>query len=261
MSQTRSIPLIYPAHPHDETTGGVPEKIIALLHQDQAIILVLGTSRHHRLTRLLDQLENTLRTSNAVFRINHPSDSAHIHSQLTALSVSTRPANNINRIILLCDNADSFDTPSLEQLRQLSNLNLAGQYTVSLVLCGSHTLLKKLRKHNRALEQRITAQLELDAPSFIRRILNKTIGPLNLSIAALLLSAFLWSMFSASNHPQTKIDLPPRLPASVRNIPVQADFHAAPPPLAPQNADQPAALDHVFQTEQEALQAIKTAQP
>ena len=272
----QSILKNHPDDLHDLNAGGTIDKVVSLLHQDQAIILILGSSRNS-ISTLLDNLGHTLEKSSFVLRIEQPSVEHSLYQQLaaqldiknapsafpqlSALIEQTLSAISDRRIILLCSDVDSFDASSLEQLRQLSNLTPAGNSAISLVLCGAQDLLKKLESHRlRALRQRITAQFELDSPS--KRFV--AFDKLRWGIPLLLLGTYLAITFIGQNNHQDKIT--PATP-SQNTLTSTTNTDSRPvisPPsltLPPQDADQPETLDHVFTTEQEALQAMEEKQP
>lgn len=280
MSQAQPISHTHPDNLAMIQPGRTLEKIVSLLHQDQAIILVLGTSRDDLFT-LLDGVQDALKQSNFILRINQPAEghslyhqlaaqlnfsgTASAHPQFSALVEHAISAANDRRIVLLCADVDRFDSSSLEQLRQLSNHNPAGHKAISLVLFGSRTLLKQLGSQRlRALQQRITAQFELGTSSTFPQILKKKMGYLSWGLATLLLSAYLWTMFAGQYKTHDQIEMPLPLPSSLNNAKNTAappNLSAAPPLSPPQDSAPPEALELVFKTEQEALQTLKVARP
>ena len=273
MSETQASSINYDDLSYSGTNQTLA-KIVSLLQLDQAIILVTGSLRQD-LSTLLLSLENELKYSNFVLIINPPNKSQSITQQLAAqLYLPDTPSSraqlpalieralstaNNRRVVLLCNNVDLFDATAMEQIRQLSNLNSTTHKAISVVLLGSKDLLRKSRQPGLlAFQQRITDQFTLPSPSYSLPQFNKHLWQLGWGVTALIIGILIWSQLSnpiknknaASSSTLSKNILSDIKPSPIVSSPVLTQ-------TPPQETEQAEALAHVFETEQEALQAIK----
>ena len=256
------------------------EEITRLLQLDQALIVVSG-SPHCGKTTLLGLLGDALRNSHRVLRLASPQDKQGIYTQIAAqLQVESPPhklaelsaligkhlaAASDKPIVLLCDDVNEYDDYTLEQLRQFSNLDTAGGQAISLVLCGTPILLDKFRNNSlRSLQQRITAQVDLMGPAVRRTLFHYGAWAFAWLVPIVLLTTYYWP-FSPEHdnlHQAVKVGsqhnnfpLTPPSDLSGKNI-------DNPKLLLPSKGpEQPEKLEHIFETEQEALTAIQGNSP
>ncbi|MEO1766490.1 hypothetical protein [Thiobacter aerophilum] len=150
----------------------VADGVVALLGEGRQIIVVTGKT-DGRMSGFLADLCHGISRRGTLLRIKAPLPPEAFHAALAAqlklpasavrLPLPARVGRRLSepaprgRFVLLCEGADRYEDATLEAIRQLSN------YPLSIVLTGSHRLLRRLADRRLApLRQRITHRLALN---------------------------------------------------------------------------------------------------
>lgn len=266
-----SLPINAGAEPGDN----LPQTLLSLMLSGPALIIVT-VPNSHAAARVLSPLQAKLTQAGLVLTLDKPENTLdffrqlatqlnidHIGVSLASLSASVMGhILNLRRgcVMLLCNNADAYDTALLEQIRQWDNLQLQHGH-VSILLCGGDGLMKKLRSPVlRGLHQRIVAHYRL-TPVPVTRIYWLA------GAAAVGSLALLWAASSLYRAPQQSTEplgLPtPRVLSGTASAQSQTKKNFSPPAASPlphpdghsiPNTSPP--FDHIFNSEAEALAAL-----
>ncbi|MEJ5211332.1 MAG: hypothetical protein WHV61_07885 [Burkholderiales bacterium] len=151
----------------------IADGVAGLLAQDRHIVVVTG-KMDGRMSGFLADLCHGISRQGTLLRIKAPLPPEEFHAALAAqlqlpaggedrLPLAARVGRRLmqpaprGRFVLLCEAADRYEDATLEVVRQLSN------YPLSIVLAGSHRLLRRLKARRLApLFQRITHRLALN---------------------------------------------------------------------------------------------------
>ena len=165
-------------------------------------------------------------------------------------------------VMLLCNDADAYDSALLEQIRQWDNLQLQHGH-VSILLCGGEGLMKKLRNPElRGLHQRIIAHYRLTPVPVTRSYWLAGAAAVG-SLALLWAASSLYrapqdsaaQTLSQPNKPRALTGAVPTKPQTKKNV---ASPSSTPPPpsAATTIPSRSRSLDHIFNSEAEALAAL-----
>lgn len=267
-----SLPINAGAEPDDN----LPQTLASLMLNASSLIIVT-VPNNHAATRVLSPLQAKLAQTGLVLTLGKLGDTLdffrQIASQLNIDNIGIPHASlsasvmahiqNLNSgcVMLLCNDADAYDTALLEQIRQWDNLQLQHGH-VSILLCGGEGLMKKLRSPAlRGLHQRIVAHYRL-TPVPVARIYWLA------GAAAVGSLALLWAASSLYRAPQDSaaqaLSLPnkaralsgavPAKPQTKKNV--ASPSSTPPPPSAATIPSMSPSLDHIFNSEAEALAAL-----
>ena len=260
------------AEPGDD----LPQTLASLMLNAPSLIIVTVPNKHAA-TRVLSPLQTRLAQKGLVLSLDKVEDghdffrqiAAQLNIDSTGVALASLSASVMGRIqnlhsghlMLLCNDADTYDTALLEQIRQWDNL-LLQQGHVSILLCGGEGLMKKLRSPAlRGLHQRIVAHYRL-TPVPVMRIYWLA------GAAALGSLALLWAASLLYRAPQHSADRPnppdaPRVLSGTVPSKFPTQKNVTPPPSpAPSSPgvnttpSTPPSLDHIFNSEAEALAAL-----
>jgi hypothetical protein len=146
------------------------EKIAAAVENGPCVAVVICDPDQAK-TDFLSQLTARLAQGQRVLRVSKQAQGdcyRQLAAQLSladqaddadlAASVSKAlSSESTSHVTVLCEDADEYDSETLEQLRQISNLIPAGGKHLNLVFCGSDHLLKRFRTAAlQSLGQRVT---------------------------------------------------------------------------------------------------------
>ena len=267
-----SLPINTGAEPGDN----LPQTLVSLMLSGPSLIIVTVPDSHAA-ARVLSPLQAKLMQAGLVLTLDKPENTLdffrqlatqlnidHIGVSLASLSASVMGhILNLRRgcVMLLCNNADAYDTALLEQIRQWDNLQLQHGH-VSILLCGGDGLMKKLRSPAlRGLHQRIVAHYRL-TPVPVARIYWLA-GAAAVGSLALLWAAS--SLYRAPQQPPEPLGLPttPRVLNSAAPAKSQTKKNFSPPaasslprPDAHSISKTSPSLDHIFNSEAEAQAAL-----
>ena len=266
------LPINADAEPGDN----LPQTLASLMLSGPSLIIVT-VPNSHAAARVLSPLQAKLKQTELVLTLDKPEDTLDFFRQLArqlnidyiGVSLASLSASVMAHILnlhsgcvmLLCSDADAYDTALLEQIRQWDNLQLQHGH-VSILLCGGEGLMKKLRSPAlRGLHQRIVAHYRL-TPVPVARIYWLS------GAAAVGSLALLWAASSLYRAPQQSteplgVPTTPRVlkgaapaksqtkkyfsPSAASSLP-RPDAHSLPKTSPP--------LDHIFNSEAEALAAL-----
>ena len=247
--------------------------IIGKLQQDPCVILLNGDSPGY-LSTLLNKIATSLEHSHRVLRLGNnvhkqncyqalaPQLQIDIaqctHSELVAKIEKQLSSIEQNKVVLLCEDAAYYDLATFECLRRLSNLNVPNGTEISLVLSGDKQLLKTLNNRQlRSLQQSVSAQFALtETNQAVPTYFNQWHLTLLIPI---LIGIYLWAAptFSLNKHTAVSTEnksnnsFPPK--EKMRSLKLNEPAFAE----SSKHANKPANLEHIFQSEQEALAAIR----
>ncbi|TCV82206.1 hypothetical protein [Sulfurirhabdus autotrophica] len=246
--------------------------IAGKLHQEQSVILLTGDSSSNA-SVLLNKLDALLKHTHLVLilgsgqnqncyqilaaqlqldisQCSHPEIVAKVEKQLLL--------GEQNKIVLLCHDAESYDSLTFDCLSRLNNLNASASKEFSLVLSGNKRLLKKLKNRNlRSLQQHISAQFNISesqkaSPSHFSQWRIALIVPV-------LIIIYFWPPFSSNQSKLISVQTEKRQEITLSSLQKIPSLKISEIVLPHPSESTPALanLEHIFESEEEALAAIK----
>ena len=266
-----------PINADAEADDNLPQTLASLMLNAPSLIIVT-VPNVHAAARVLSPLQVRLAQTGLVLTLGKLEDVHDFFRQLArqlnidnigiphaSLSASVMAhIQNLNSgcVMLLCNDADAYDTALLEQIRQWHNLQLQHGH-VSILLCGGEGLMKKLRSPElRGLHQRIVAHYRL-TPVPVTRIYWLAGAAAVGSLALLWAASSLYrapqdsaaQTLSQPNKPRALTGAVPTKPQTKKNVASPSSTPSPPSAATPIPSTSPS-LDHIFNSEAEALAAL-----